>query len=351
MSGENYFAGLRLRAAKGLSSDDVILFKRLESGSEILEDLGLIFLPTISDKEITASDREKTRILFTRFHSWTDYVAVSRPLSFSVEDVERAAQIARSKEKWKVIASLACTRFSQLRLLAKRLADKVDGFEIDLGLMHLLAGGHRSFESFAIDVVEEFVAESVRPVFVKLSPNIPLSQELLQNLASMGIAGMVFTPHLTYSIGRELFTVHSAYLSRLYALIWANLIAGSSFPTVFVSDVPENYFGDVSIEKTFDVILFDTALLSRAVELPKVESSEDHLPVRWSRIPVGLRPAVDVSLNSLCSRVCPYGALNAKERASGEVGGVIVASETCDGCGLCLSLCKGSKLMAVLTPE
>ncbi|AKG38956.1 hypothetical protein MA03_06415 [Infirmifilum uzonense] len=348
MSRPIYFAGLSLTSPRGVSSEDVVLYNIPEFATAYKEKFGVFFLPTVTDSELSF-ERNKTRILVHYFSSWKDYVIVTRPFSFSVEEVEAIAR--KIREESKVIASIAASRLSSLTRLSSRFMGIVDGFEIDLGLTSLLIGEHRSFESYAIDVIEEFVSVSKRPVFVKVSPSVQLSSEFLENLRQTGIAGMVFTPHIVYSIGREFFRVHSPYLSKLYALIWAKLIASTDIPTAYISDIPEHLLGEVSVEKTFDILLFDTALLSTLVDMPGVVELDKEMPIRWRYIPDPLRPAIDVVREPQCLNVCPYRAFSKEKNLHDSPSGLAVADEKCNVCGLCLSSCKDVKLMATLTPE
>ncbi len=344
-----YFAGLQLEGSKGLSSDDVIFYRLLGLLPSFLEGVGVFFLPTVSDQIV--EDRGKTRIWVHHFVSWSDYVIMTRPLSFSVDEVEEIALKLKQKGNYKLIASIASHRLSSLKMLAERLADKVDGFEVDLGLLYLLAGGRRGFEAYAIDILEEFISSSSKPVMVKLNPVAPLTQEFIRQLKSIGITALVFSPHVIYSVGNEFFRVHSTYLSKIYALIWAKLIAASDVPSAYISDVPEDALSEFAVEKSFDIILYDTALLKYVVDLPQVNRFDDEFLVKWVKIPERLRPAVNAREEPNCTRVCPFRAFNPSEPAPEASSEILVASENCDKCGLCLSCCRSARFVAVISPE
>lgn len=346
-----YFAGLQLKSRIGISSEDVIIYKILESETRIIDKLGVFFLPTLSDQDFL-NEEGKTRILIHYFSSWSDYVIITRPFSFPVEYVEDLARKLRGKgDDNRVIASFAAPRLSSLRKLASRFSEIVDGFEIDLGLTYLLTGSRRNFESYAIDMIEEFISESRRPVLVKISPNTPLSQEFIQQLKAIGVSGVVFTPHLTYTIGKEFFRIHATYLSKIYALVWAKLIAGTDVTTAYISDVPEQFLDELAIERTFDIQLFDTALLSNMIELPPISEARRDLPVKWPMIPYPLKPAINISREAYCIKVCPFRAFEKDELPSSLDTNLLSASKRCDYCGLCLSCCKTLKLVATITPE
>ncbi|MEZ0345534.1 MAG: hypothetical protein ABWK01_03205 [Infirmifilum sp.] len=347
-----YFAGLQLKEPRGVSSEDVIFYKMVDSLLSHENKLSIFFLPTVTDQELFVPPPQsiRTRITLQYFSSWSDYIIVTRPFSFTTQEVENIALRIRGNGDYRIVASLASPRLSSLRTLASRFSGKVDGYEIDLGLTYLLTGGKRGFESYAIDMVEEFVSDSSRPVFIKVSPTTPFSHEFLQQLKSIGIAALIFSPHLTYSIGKEFFRIHAPALSRIYALIWAKLIAGTNLPSAYISDIPEQFFGELAVENTFDVLLFDTALLSGVVDPPRTTGLENEIPVRWPHIPELLRPAIDVSRDPHCINLCPYRAFEADSRSQALHTSIIIASEKCNHCGLCLS-CKNLKLVANIIPE
>lgn len=345
-----YFAGLPLRARRGLSSDDVVLYKLLESNTEKLDDIAIFFLPTVSS-DIRVEEDSRARIWVHQFNSWNDYMIMTRPLAFSLEEAERLAQTLKLRSDAKVVASFASSRLSSLRALAERFADKVDGFEIDLGLTYILSGGRRGFESYVIDMLEEFVSESARPVIVKLSPAAPPTQEFLRHLKTIGVGAVIFSPHVVYSLGNEFFRVHSTYLSKVYALIWAKLATTSDVPSAYISDIPEHLLGDFAVERSFDIILYDTALLHRVASFPQVKRLGDEFLVRWSSIHERMRPAFNLREEPPCVDVCPFRAFTREGEATGITGDFLVASEKCDRCGLCLSCCKSARLVAVISPE
>lgn len=338
-----YFAGFSLRSCKGLSSDDVILFKLIARRPDLCEEFGLVALPTVSD-HVTGSTR-KARIHLVYYKSQTDYLLLTRPLHVNLEEaVSLASRLRSGFSDLKIFASLASERITGFEQMIRAFGSYVDGYEIDLGLMFHLYGMRRGFESFAIDLLEELVRRADRPLLAKVSPGIPMSEDFLKLVVETGISGLVFSPHVTYSIGNELFRAHSPLLSRVYSHAWARLSASLSLSTAYITDVPPAALDEVDPAKAFDILLLDAAALVSYVRIR--EGVGTPMPLRWVEAAQGTYPTLEWGDRD-CASVCPFAAF-----ASVREEGLLAAlEERCDLCGLCLSACKTAKLTRVLTPE
>jgi len=338
-----YFAGFSLKSDVGLSSDDVVLFKTVSQQPELFESVGMIALPTVSDYR--AGNARKARIHVVYYKSQSDYLLLTRPLSANLEEVVSFASSLRgSSSDLKIFASLASDRITGFERLIRAFGGSVDGYEIDLGLMFHLYGMRRGFESFAIDLLEELVRRADRPLLAKVSPGIPMSEDFLKLVVETGISGLVFSPHVAYSIGSELFRAHSPLLSRVFSHAWARLSASLSLSTAYITDVPPALLDELDPARAFDVLLLDVAALLGYVKIR--EGAGAPMPLRWIEAAEGAYPTLDWE-DRECAYACPFAAF-----AGAGKGGLLAArEERCDFCGLCLSACKTAKLTRVLTPE
>lgn len=342
-----YFAGLQLQGRWGVSSDDVLLARALGEGLGSYEAPPILFLPTVTYGVGNVVGERITRVYIARYRSPGDYLALTRPLYLDADTAFRLAESIRARlPSTKIVASIATPKLSELRALASSFSKAVDAFEVDLGVLGILYGQRKSFEAFALDIVEEFVSAAPSPVVVKVSPGVPLSDAFLKLLVDAGVGGIVFSPHPVYAVGKSLFRVHSPLLSEVYSLIWARLITELNVSTAIVSDKPLEEIKEHDPITAFDIVLFDTALMFKRLKI--AGTVENDLPLNWRSIATGLLPSVTLTEEEVCADVCPYGALN--PLSAGETTDA-VADSRCDLCGLCLSLCKTARLVRVLSPE
>jgi NAD-dependent dihydropyrimidine dehydrogenase PreA subunit len=342
------FAGLNLHGKWGISSEDVIIVKKLLIlGNEQQEPPPIIFLPTVAHD--TRENPSLTRIYIAKYSSALDYLAVSRPFSFSLEEVLTMAKRLREKfPETKIVASMAPSKLSELKALSSNFSNLVDAYEVDLGLMSLLHQYPRSFQAYAVDMLEEFVSIAPKTVLAKVTPNIPFSRDLLELLVETGINGVIFSPHPIYTIGRDLFRLHSPLLSIVYASLWAGLIAGLEVSTAFISDRAPTLLTEHDIENAYDLLLYDTALVFKTEIVPSNKIGP--LPLKWANISPGMVPAVDVEKEPFCQHVCPLQAFK-QENSTTLHTSIVTANKNCDNCGLCLSLCETARLIRELSPE
>lgn len=342
------FAGLQVSGKWGVSSEDVVLARRFAKFSTEDENPPIIFLPTVSSKE--AEDRASTRIYVVKLSSLNDYLIVTRPFSFGTEEIlSMAKQLRKKSQGMKIVASLAPSKLSELKILSSRFSDDVDAFEVDLGLMCIKHQYSRSFQAYAIDMLEEFVSFSPKTVLVKVSPNIPLSRDFLELLVETGISGIIFSPHPVYTIGKFLFRMHSPLLSTVYAMLWAGLITGLDVSTAFISDKAPSALNEHDIEGAYDLLLFDVALILKSD--PTFKGKINPFPLKWANIPQGLVPAIDVEKEPYCREICPYKSYDIESPTLGSHSTIVSANSNCDGCGLCLSICETARLVKELAPE
>ena len=286
-------------------------------------------MPTISPSSKWEPGR--TRVYAVRYAGTGDYILVTRPLYLGLDDALREAE-ALKKRGVRVAASVVAERLSGYVFLLSRLGKRVDMVEVDLGLFYALHGFKRGFESYALDLLEEIIPASKVPLAVKLSPNMPISREFLKEMEEIGVNLLVFTTHPVYTVGEEIFRVHSTHLSLIYNSIWATVASeGLRVRKLLATEVLS---GDA--EKAFSGFLVDTTVTAKS--LPDVHV-ENPFPKKWDTVARGLLPALP-SDSLYCSSACPYGAF----RGGGEL--VIAKKELCDLCGLCLSMCK-DKVMLV----
>lgn len=345
---KGYFAGLQLSSSMGLSSDDVLLHRLIAERGELLEGFGLLVLPAAPDAELAADHvRRAPRIHYVYYKSPSDYLALTRPFSTELRVILELLSVARSKcPQCKLFASLASDRVSKLESLLRSLAGRVDGYEVDLGLMFHLYGRRRGFEAFAVDLLEELVHRADRPVVAKLSPSVPMSDDFVRLIVETGVSAIIFSPHIIYSVGRELFRVHSPLLSRVFSYAWAQLAAGLSLPTAYISDIPPDELGELDPSRAYDVILYDTALIPRISRIPPGLGSPP--PLRWASADEGVYPVVSAEEED-CAKSCPREAF--EKAAPGWRGHLFAISSRCDLCGLCLSVCRTARLAQILAPE
>ncbi len=348
VTSRGYFAGLQLSSSIGLSSDDVLLHRLIAEREDILGSFGLLVLPAVSDAEPVAGHAKKTpRMHYVYYKSPSDYLALTRPLFTEPQEVFELLEIARSRyPQCKLFVSLASDRISKLESILRALAGRVDGYEVDLGLMFHLYGRRRGFEAFAVDLLEELVYRADRPVVAKLSPSTPMSDDFVRLIVETGVSAIIFSPHVTYSVGRELFRVHSPLLSRVFSYAWAQLAAGLSLSTAYISDIPPDELGELDPVRAFDVILYDTALVPRISRIPSGSGSPP--PLRWVSVDEGVYPVISAEEEE-CARSCPRGAF--EKALPGWKGHLFAISSKCDLCGLCLSVCRTARLARVLAPE
>ncbi len=345
-SGRRYFAGIKVRRKTGISSENVFIKKSFLE--KHLERFGIFFTPTIS--YIGDSDN-RIRVHVVSFSSRNDYIVVTRPLSFSINDVFSVIDFLRKEHEVPVIVSIVADRLSRYKELIKNFHDNVDGIEIDLGLFYTLYGYKRGFESYAIDIVEELVSYSPVPIIAKITPNMPMSVDFLEAIEDTGLGGFVFSPHPIYSVGNEIFRIHSVQLSTIYSYVWAGIVVSKvKISTAFISDT--NILEDIntSIAGIFDLILFDTYLLFEELNEEDVVKKGYEFPLKWRKISTNLRPAlIPGSESQKCINICPYNAFNLNEI---DEKTLIIANEDCDRCGLCITLCdKKITLATELLPE
>lgn len=345
-AGKRYFAGIKIREKTGISSENVFIKKNFLE--KHLEWLGVFFTPTIS--HISGSGN-KIRMHVVSFSSKDDYIVVSRPLSFSVDDILPIIDFLRGEHEIPVIVSVVADRLSRYKELIKVFNNIVDGIEIDLGLFYTLYGYKRGFESYAIDIIEELVSYSPVPIIAKITPNMPMSLNFLENIEATGLGGFVFSPHPIYSVGNEIFRIHSVQLSTIYSYIWAGIVVSKvKINTAFISDTNPLEKLNTSVAGIFDLILFDTYLLFKEINEKNIFKKGYEFPLKWRKIPQNLRPALFQGHDSLkCARVCPYNAFNTSKKG---LETLIIANEDCDRCGLCITLCdKKITLAKELLPE
>lgn len=341
-----YFAGFSLRSSIGLSSDDVVVYKVLTQRPELRENFGIVFLPTVAERRV--SSHRKLRIHLVYYRSQAEYLILTRPLSITLEEVVSLAQKLRGNSTaLKIFASLASERLSGFEQLIREFSSFVDGYEVDLGLMFHLYGMRRSFESFALDLLEELVRRADRPLLAKVSPNVPMSDDFLTLVVETGISGLVFSPHVTYSVGNELFQAHSPLLSRVYSYAWARLSASLNLPAAYITDMPPSMLEEADPARAFDALLLDTAALLSHVKIR--EEAGAPMPLRWVETAEGAYPTLEWE-DRECALVCPFAAFSSFS-SIGQGGLLTADEEKCDLCGLCLSACRSAKLARVLTPE
>uniref|UniRef100_A0A7C3SNZ4 4Fe-4S dicluster domain-containing protein n=1 Tax=Thermofilum pendens TaxID=2269 RepID=A0A7C3SNZ4_THEPE len=347
-TGKGYFAGLSLPSSAGLSSDDVLLYKLIAEREDTLRDFGLLVFPAVPDTELATSyTRRAPRIHYVYYRSPSDYLALTRPLSAQLGEILEMLKIARSKyPQCKLFVSLASDKVSKLEGFLRAFAGRVDGYEVDLGLMFHLYGRRRGFEAFAVDVLEELVHRADRPILAKLSPSVPMSDEFVSLVVETGVNAVVFSPHVTYSVGKELFRVHSPLLSRVFSYAWAQLAAGLSLSTAYISDIPPDELGELDPSRAFDVILYDTALVPILFQIPPGTGSPP--PLRWAQVNEGVYPVVSAEEEG-CAKSCPRGAF--EKAVPGWKGHLFATSSRCDLCGICLSVCRTARLAQILAPE
>lgn len=338
-----YFAGFSLHNNLGVSSDDVLLYKILAQRPEMCESFGLIVLPTVSERQV--STNKKARLHLVYYRSQTDYLVLTRPLSVSYEEVTNSARVLKSgANPPKIFASLASERISGFDQLIRMFSGLVDGYEVDLGLMFHLYGRRRGFESLAIDFLEELVRRADRPLVAKVAPGVPMSDDFLRLVVETGVSGLVFSPHVTYSIGDELFRAHSPLLSRVFSYAWARLSATINVSTAFITDILPSVLSELDPARAFDTLMLDMAALFSIIKLQ--EEAGTPIPLRWVEASEGTYPTLEWKDRS-CALVCPFSAF-----VEAVQEGLLVASEErCDLCGLCLSACRSAKLTRVLEPE
>ncbi len=279
----------------------------------------------------------KTRIHVVRLDG-SDYIVATRPLYASPEDVAAEAERLRGRG-FRVAASIVADRLSGYMDLLDALGGGSDMVEIDLGLFYALYGYRRGFESYALDILEELVPISPVPLAAKFSPNMPLSREFLGEVEKIGVNMLVFSTHPVYTVGDEIFRVHSTHLSLIYGSIWSSIVSEGLNSSKLVTVEA----GAEGVDRVFSGILYDTALIMRHVKSRRVENS---FPTEWVEIPGGVFPAVTGDWE--CVSACPLGAF--KDEAGGET--VAADPEVCDLCGLCLSMCGTHVVLArELTPQ
>jgi len=346
--GRGYFAGLQLSTSTGLSSDDVLLHRLVAEREDLIRGFGLVIFPAPPDAELAAAHVKRApRIHYVYYRSPSDYLALTRPFSTELRDVLELLGAIRSRlPQCRLFASLASDRVSKLESMLRALAGRVDGYEVDLGLMFHLYGRRRGFEAFAADLLEELVHRADRPVIAKLSPSVPMSDDFVRLIVETGVSAIVFSPHITYSIGKELFRVHSPLLSRVFSYAWAQLAAGLSLPTAYISDIPPDELGELDPSRAFDVILYDTAFVPSISGIPTGAGSPP--PLRWTPVDEGVYPVISAEEQE-CARSCPRGAF--EKAVPGWRGHLFALSSKCDLCGLCLSVCRTAKLAQILAPE
>ena len=340
-----YFAGIKLGRKYGISSDNVFLGKKFFE--KIIDSIGIVFLPTIAYESYSC--KECIRLSIISYFDNRNYIVVTRPLSFSLKDILPVINFLKKEKELPTIASIVSEKLSGYKKFIDALSGKVDGFEIDLGLFYALYGFKRGFESYAIDIIEELISYSNVPIIAKLSPNIPLNIDFLGSLESLGIGGLVFSPHPIYSVGHQLFRIHSPQISAIYSYIWAEIVVSKiGTNTAYVSDVPPLLQEPTDIMKVFDLILYDVQKVLEFIPDENIKVENRGFPLKWVKIPENLRPAIKNQKN-ICASVCPYDAFK-KNVAQNK--GIAIANSMCDKCGLCITLCgKNVTLASEILPE
>ncbi len=310
---------------RGVSSDTPFLPSKLP-----IDSADIVFLPTVS-KDVASAG--KARIYAVKWDG-RDYIIATRPLYVGLDVVSSEAGRLRARG-FKVVISLVAGKLSEYIDLLEKLGGNGDMVEVDLGLFYALYGYRRGFESYALDILEELVPVSPAPLVAKFSPNMPLSREFLVEVEKIGVNMLVFSTHPVYTVGGEIFRVHSTHLSLIYGSLWSSLVSEGLNSTKFITlERGVEPRGNI-----FSGILYDTALIMDSIGSGPVENE---FPTRWLRMPSGMLPMIIARIDE-CRLSCP---LKAFEENGVEEGTVTANPEKCDLCGLCLSLCGQNVVLA-----
>lgn len=339
------FAGYVTKSTRGISSE-LPLYSPEFWRWVVSQDVGLIFTPTVTQNP-PLSDADGT---YPRIHvaevTGERHMIVSRPLSSVLREALELREIVKGGSDVYIFSSIAATSLNEWAdFIDKVESGGFDGIEVDIPSMSAISNVRkREFELYTVDLLGEISSMTMLPVTAKIELSQARNLRYLEDLAKVGVKGLTITPHMMYSVGRHLFRVHSSDVSRISLRILAGLI--SEFPDMdiaYVSDGPFSEPPGTHLLAAFNIVLYDfsalKAFLKRGLERYVQEDPEKRLPLYWRKVSKDLRLVVRSDAAATCSEICPYRAIP-REAPKGEF--LANVDESCDLCGLCLSLCSDS---------
>ncbi len=333
------FGGLRLKGKWGLSSDNVVLNKKyyewiIKQGGSIL------FSPTFSTfNPLNETKRLYAKLVIGKLNAY-EYVIYSRPLSFNIENIKNIINLTRDVP---LIASIYGRTFAEWETLVEFCEKRgFDALEIDLSLENVLSESNYPLA----DLISEIASITRLPLFLKV-PIVGGRYNIYRETSD--VRGIILSPHITYSIGSHIFRIHSTELSTLILSMALSIISEleGTISVAMISDtfIKNRYNYNYVIEH-LNLILYDTSLLLRYLGISKKFEIRSLKPVfAWPSISRNMKLAFDSEKMTICQTVCPYGSIPSKGK------GLVEVSDTCDFCGLCLSLCNDLiKIVKIFKP-
>jgi len=314
------FAGLQLASEWGLSSEveivsPYIIAEALAKGASI------VFTPTISTLDPLFDASYAYPRLKVLSGARDEFFALTRPLSSSVEEVQKLLEAAGSAKK---VLSIAVGRLEDAHALIERFGGSVDAVELDVNLSWLLAGKDLLY-------VLELARELAETLSVPLALKVGIASLIrLDAVANSGASALILTPNLTYKIGRHFFRLHSSHISSTLLLGTAEDLTSVDISMACVLQVWQDPLANVIPLRLYDVT-YALSLLGYQGG-PRRTS----IPPSWQAISRRLKVYARQG-----ARYCPYGLI----RGEGFVEG-------CNYCGTCLELNEPGlvELASIITP-
>ena len=319
-----YFAGLQLRSNWGLSSE-VEVASPLMVQQAIAKGAAVVFTPTVSVKDplydpLTA---------YTRFKLLScgqeGCLALTRPLSSSVEDVKHLLQVANQGAK--KVLSIAAGSLRDALTLIESVDVSIDAVEFDVNLSGLLASKDLPYVA---ELAKELSSTLNIPLMLKVSAASASLVSMAKIVTDAGSSALILTPNIVYKVGKHFFRLHSPHISSTLLLGVAEDLMAVDISLACVTRIDHDVLSTL-----VPLRLFDVTYMLHWMEYSKPVSQVSP-PLAWKSINRKLKIYAYPG-----ARYCPYGLI----RGEGFVDG-------CNYCGVCLELNEPSlvELATIVAP-